>query len=139
MMTSPGKPHLINIDACNNFDRFGYPDADRKWSLLVPPKIDKGISKYKACPDCMRPVLKKESDCPHCGYHWQPALPALRAGPEEAEGKLIRPGDKVGVNHLVLAIARGANKIEKAYFIGEQMGASRDLVDTVWRDYLKKA
>lgn len=136
-MTAPGKPHLINLDFVNNFDRHGFPEADRDWTLDTPPPKDKGESKYKTCPDCQRPVLKTVMECPHCRYIWQKRIVVRELN--EVDGQMIRPGDKQAKQQLVLAIARGARTLEQARDIAVRAGAGIADGEEVWRVYLKNA
>jgi superfamily II DNA or RNA helicase len=135
-----GDKILINIDCVNNFFRFWHPDMAREWTLDAPRKKIKEESMFKRCPDCQRPVIKFDTVCPHCSHVFEKRI-LIRGDIEEVEGQLVKVNydDKRDMNKLVLAIARGARKIDKAYEIGARMGASRDIVLKVWRDYLKNA
>jgi superfamily II DNA or RNA helicase len=139
-MFSKEKKKLINLDCVNNFDRFYHPDMDREWALDAPRKKIKEESLYKRCPDCQRPVIKFDAICQHCGHVFEKRI-IIRWDIEEADGKLVKVDytDKKDINALVIAIARGARKIEKAYDIGLRMGATKEIVKMVWCEYLKNA
>lgn len=134
-----GKRGII-LDFVSNYTRHGLPDDDYEWTLDVPKRKEKEESQYKRCPDCQRPVIKFDMVCPHCGHVFEKRV-VIRKGIEEQEGQLvnIKETNRADMNRLVLAIARGARKLEKAYAIGQEMGADRALVDTVWRKYLRNA
>jgi DNA repair protein RadD len=83
----PGKRAII-LDHVSNYERFGMPDDPREWTLEGYDKIDKGILKYKRCPDCNRGNVPKASrSCPWCGHVWQAVEMEL---PQEREGTLVK-------------------------------------------------
>lgn len=134
-----GKKAII-LDFVSNYTRHGKPDDDYEWSLIVPRKKEKEESLYKRCPQCQRPVIKFDMICPACGYVFMKRA-TIREPIQEKDGRLINinSANKADINRLVLAIARGARKIEKAYSIGQSMGADRATVDKIWREYLRNA
>jgi DNA repair protein RadD len=141
-MVSPGKPHLINLDTCNNWARHGFPDADREWYLDAPPKIDKGVSELKKCPACERPILRVLMECPHCGHVFEKALPQPRAL-NEKDGELVRLGgpqlefamadDQV----LIRRIAREARNVQQAVRVARAMGMPEGRAHDIWVKVLK--
>lgn len=83
-----GKEKAIILDHVGNYTRHGLPDDPREWTLEGRSKKDKGESKYKRCPQCIRPVPISTRSCPSCGFMWT-AEAVRRELPEETEGELV--------------------------------------------------
>lgn len=67
----PGKTHGVILDHVGNFERFGWPHADREWSLDGAHNHNKraaektiAVRRCRVCFACYEPHLLA---CPHCG------------------------------------------------------------------------
>lgn len=73
MRYQPNK-HAIIIDQVGNFERFGLPDTDYKWTLEdreKHPQRDSGGTEglqIKTCPDCFAVIKAECVKCPICGH-----------------------------------------------------------------------
>jgi len=141
-MVSPGKPHLINLDTCNNYLRHNLPDIDREWNLEPPPRIEKGVSELKKCPQCERPVRRVLMFCPHCGYAWEKAPPSPRVV-NEKDGELVKLGggqlnmEFVDDQILIRRIAREARNGLQAQRVARMMGLPDQRGLEIWTRVLK--
>lgn len=122
----PGKV-LKNIDAVNNYTRFGLPEDDREWSLEGKGKKEIETSKYKKCPECYHPVPIGSRVCEHCGFSWVEVVAKGSRMPEEKDGRLIR----IQGNNLVLEVARKAKTLQEAIDIAGADG------QRIWVDVLR--
>jgi superfamily II DNA or RNA helicase len=140
MMTSDGKPFLINIDAVNNVLRHGMPEETREWSLEGSPKKPKEVSGLKRCPSCQRPVKRLLSKCNFCGYEFPKFADAPREMLEK-EGEMIKVTQVKPAfrNDLVLKIARGANTLDGALMIAKNTGGTAKAARFIWEIVLKKS
>lgn len=65
----------VIIDHVGNYARFGLPDADRKWSLNVKPKLEEKEKteekiRVRQCPECYF-THEYSPQCPKCGYVYE--------------------------------------------------------------------
>lgn len=73
MRYQPNK-HAIIIDQVGNFEMFGLPDTDYKWTLEdreKHPRKDSGSTEglqIKTCPDCFAVIKAECVKCPICGH-----------------------------------------------------------------------
>lgn len=73
MRYQPNK-HAIIIDQVGNFERFGLPDTEYKWTLEdrdKHPHRDEGKTvglQIKTCPDCFAVIKADCVKCPICGH-----------------------------------------------------------------------
>lgn len=72
MRYQPNK-HAVIIDQVGNFEKFGLPDQDRKWSLEDRDKHPHKESNtdgpaIKTCPECFAVISAKCVTCPLCGH-----------------------------------------------------------------------
>lgn len=72
MRYQPNK-HAIIIDQVGNFERFGLPDTDYKWTLEDRDKHPHRESstdgiQIKTCPDCFAVIKADSVKCPICGH-----------------------------------------------------------------------
>lgn len=73
MRYQPNK-HATIIDQVGNFERFGLPDTDYKWTLEdreKHPRKDSGSTEglqIKTCPDCFAVIKAECVKCPICGH-----------------------------------------------------------------------
>lgn len=73
MRYQPHKQAII-IDQVGNFERFGLPDTDYKWTLEdreKHPRKDSGSTEglqIKTCPDCFAVIKAECVKCPICGH-----------------------------------------------------------------------
>lgn len=69
MRPDPNEPNKVAviIDTVNNYQRHGYPDDFRSWSLDPNAPKREGEPPYKICPDCDKrnPVGKRFCTCGH--------------------------------------------------------------------------
>ena len=86
-----GKPYAIIIDHVGNITdpQLGLPDAQRIWSLerkqKRPRKKADDAVPLTVCsnPECFRPYLKTNTECPYCGHKHEPQG---RESPEQVDG-----------------------------------------------------
>lgn len=76
--------HAIIIDQVGNFERFGLPDASRKWTLEDRSKHSQkegasadGIA-IKTCPDCFAVIKAQCETCPICGHDFSIEIRKLK-------------------------------------------------------------
>ena len=69
MRNERGKDHLIILDHCQNWKRFGLPDDHIDW-VLDPDKPKKAaeISDTKECSRCFCRYAANRVSCPECGF-----------------------------------------------------------------------
>lgn len=133
---APGKDKAIILDHVGNWQRFGLPDDDREWTLEGKKKGAKEASKYKRCPECLRPVSVSAKKCQWCGYEWM--YEAQERIPAEVEGTLVSVKDKKDDENqdLYRAIARGAHNLKQAIKVAEGMGYKHTSAFYVWTQLL---
>ena len=127
-----GKDKAIILDHVGNWSRFGLPDDERIWTLQGKPKGAKEPSKYKRCPECLRPVLVSAKKCDFCGYVWE--YEAKERMPAEVEGQLIsikevKPED---VQDLMRTISRKAHNLKEAIRIAKTLGYKHTSAYHIW-------
>ncbi|MGE4526392.1 MAG: DEAD/DEAH box helicase family protein [Sphaerochaeta sp.] len=133
---APGKDKAIILDHVGNWQRFGLPDDDREWTLEGKKKGAKESSKYKRCPECLRPVAVSARKCQWCGYVWM--YEAQERIPTEVEGTLVSVKDRKDDENqdLYRAIARGAHNLKQAIKVAESMGYKHTSAFYVWTQLL---
>lgn len=129
---SKGKDKAIILDHVGNWSRFGLPDDEREWSLKGKPKGAKDPSKYKRCPECLRPVLVSAKKCDFCGYVWE--YEAHERMPAEVEGQLVsikevKPDE---VQELMRTISRKAHNLKEAIKIAKDLGYKHTSAYHIW-------
>lgn len=127
-----GKEKAIILDHVGNWSRFGLPDDERVWTLQGRPKGAKEPSKYKRCPECLRPVLVSAKKCEFCGYVWE--YEAHERMPAEVEGQLVsikevKPED---VQDLMRTISRRAHNLKEAIKIAKDLGYKHTSAYHIW-------
>lgn len=127
-----GKEKAIILDHVGNWSRFGLPDDERVWTLQGRPKGAKEPSKYKRCPECLRPVLVSAKKCDFCGYVWE--YEAHERMPAEVDGQLIsikevKPED---VQDLMRTISRKAHNLKEAIKIAKDLGYKHTSAYHIW-------
>ena len=134
-----GKDKAIILDHVGNWSRFGLPDDEREWSLKGKPKGAKEPSKYKRCPECLRPVAVSARKCEWCGYEW--VYESQERMPAEVEGQLVSIKErKEGENQdLYRAISRNAHNLKEAIKIAKEMGYKHNSAFYVWTELLHLA
>ena len=137
LRSAKGKGEAIFLDHVGNWQRHGLPDDERTWSLMGRLQRQTGVSKYKRCPDCMRPVPVATRVCPHCGHQWTETAEVQSRFPQEVEGQLVNVKGKTQRQGLVLRIAREARDLKQAIVIAKSMGYKHTEAYVVWTRYLK--
>ena len=127
-----GKDKAIILDHVGNWSRFGLPDDEREWKLEGKPKGAKEPSKYKRCPECLRPVLVSAKKCDFCGYVWE--YYAKERMPTEVDGQLVsikevKPED---VQDLMRMISRKAHNLKEAIKIAKDLGYKHTSAYHIW-------
>ena len=127
-----GKDKAIILDHVGNWSRFGLPDDERVWTLQGKPKGAKEPSKYKRCPECLRPVLVSAKKCEFCGYIWE--YEAHERMPTEVEGQLVsikevKPDE---VQDLMRTISRRAHNLKEAIKIAKDLGYKHTSAYHIW-------
>lgn len=127
-----GKDKAIILDHVGNWSRFGLPDDERVWTLQGRPKGAKEPSKYKRCPECLRPVLVSAKKCEFCGYVWE--YEAHERMPAEVEGQLVsikevKPDE---VQDLMRTISRRAHNLKEAIKIAKDLGYKHTSAYHIW-------
>ena len=127
-----GKDKAIILDHVGNWSRFGLPDDERVWTLQGKPKGAKEPSKYKRCPECLRPVLVSAKKCEFCGYVWE--YEAHERMPAEVEGQLVsikevKPDE---VQDLMRTISRRAHNLKEAISIAKTLGYKHTSAYHIW-------
>lgn len=82
--------HAIIIDQVGNFEKFGLPDQDRKWTLndraKHPPK-DEGATAdgpaIKTCPECFGVIPASCIHCPLCGHDFSEQIRKIQQKKEQ--------------------------------------------------------
>jgi superfamily II DNA or RNA helicase len=132
-----GKGRAIILDHVSNWERHGLPDDPRHWSLDgIGAGVDQGESKYKRCPDCMRPIAKALRKCPHCGHEWIMADAPPRM-PDQVAGELvaIRSGDtRVTADYETIKkmIIEKAGSLKEAVDIAVSVGGNNRQAWYIW-------
>lgn len=84
-----GKTHGVILDHVGNFDRFGWPDADREWTLDDAHNHNKRAVEarisVRRCHVCFANFLPHLDHCPHCGAVAERESRVL----EERDGELV--------------------------------------------------
>lgn len=81
--------HAIIIDQVGNFERFGLPDTDYKWSLDDRSKHPhrEGQSAdgpaIKTCPDCFGVIRAELVTCPLCGHDFSAEIREIKQKKEQ--------------------------------------------------------
>ncbi len=87
-----GKGHAVILDHVGNVNRHnGPPDTERVWSLDRRPTSRRGmrdpdIIPSRTCVECTQPYEASLTECPWCGFAWEPEGRSL---PQQVEGDLI--------------------------------------------------
>lgn len=90
MRYKPDKRAII-IDHTDNWERFGLPDDDRKWSLEGQKKQKiKGEAPVRTCCQCFSVVPLSVRFCPHCGFKFE-----FKGQQEQKDTKLIKVNEKM--------------------------------------------
>ncbi len=137
LRSAVGKGDAIFLDHVGNWQRHGLPDDERAWSLAGRLERVTGISKYKRCPGCVRPVPVATRVCPHCGHQWTETAEAQSRVPEQVEGVLVNIKGQSQRQDLVLRIARQARTLKQAIAIAKSMGYKHTEAYVAWTRYLK--
>ena len=95
----------------------------------------------KRCPNCMRPIPRLASNCPHCNYQFTTAGYARQI--IERSGILVnlksmkelKPTDQ---QTAIREIARRAHNQKQAIAIGRELGLNPQGAWFIWRKILKK-
>ena len=82
MRYQPNK-HAIIIDQVGNFERFGLPDTDYKWTLEdreKHPHRESGTDgiQIKTCPDCFAVIKADCVKCPLCGHDFSAEIRKIK-------------------------------------------------------------
>lgn len=134
LRSAPGKKKAIILDHVGNWERFGLPSDDREWSLQGKKKKDKGKTKLKRCPECLRPVPISTRECPYCGFLWAAKTEVGKREIEEKEGQLvsIKSVDHIAQQDLILKVARGAHNLKQAIKIAKENGFDHRAGFAIW-------
>jgi DNA repair protein RadD len=72
MRPFPGKAHAVILDLCENLQRYGLPDEDRKYSLTGKHGVSRtGEAPLKMCPECFATLNAATRICPQCGFEFK--------------------------------------------------------------------
>lgn len=87
MRYQPGK-HAIIIDQVGNFEKFGLPDQDRKWTLndrAKHPQREGGSDgpAIKTCPECFGVIMASCVTCPLCGHDFSEQIRKIKQKKEQ--------------------------------------------------------
>lgn len=88
MRYQPHKQAII-IDQVGNFERFGLPDADRKWTLedrsKHPQRDGQAIDgpAIKTCPECFGVIKADLVTCPLCGHDFSAEIREIKQKKEQ--------------------------------------------------------
>lgn len=87
----PGKPFFSLIDFGGNFERHGFWDEPRVWTLGPPKKRKKGLgaAPVKSCKACSAVLPAMARECPYCGFRYEPTEKEL------AQGRLVEVTNKI--------------------------------------------
>jgi DNA repair protein RadD len=138
-----GKHKAIILDHVSNWERHGLPDDPRQWSLDGAGAGAESVeSKYKRCPDCMRPIAKALRKCPHCGHEWI-ASEAPPRMPGQIDGELvaIRSGDtRVTADYETIKkmIMEKAGSLKQAVDIAVSVGGNNKQAWYVWTKIMRR-
>lgn len=86
--------HAIIIDQVGNFERFGLPDADRKWTLedreKHPHREGQTVDgpAIKTCPECFGVIEASDVNCPLCGHDFSAEIRELKQKKEQELRKI---------------------------------------------------
>lgn len=76
--------HAVIIDQVGNFERFGLPDADRKWTLedrsKHPQRDGQTVdgTAIKTCPECFGVIRAELITCPLCGHDFSAEIRKIK-------------------------------------------------------------
>ena len=93
MRYQSGKRAII-IDQVGNFERFGLPDSDYKWSLedrsKHPQKEGATVDgpAIKTCPECFAVIEASDVTCPVCGHDFSVEIRELKQKKEQELHKI---------------------------------------------------
>lgn len=137
-----GKGRAIILDHVGNWERHGLPDDERHWSLDGRDAKEQGESKYKRCPDCLRPIGKTLRKCPYCGHEWivQDA-PARIPGQVAGELVAIRSGDtRITADYETIKkmIMDRARSLKEAIDIARSVGGTHRQAFYVWTRIMRR-
>lgn len=140
---SDGKHKAIILDHVSNWERHGLPDDPRQWSLDgAGAGAESGESKYKRCPDCMRPIAKALRKCPHCGHEWIVAdAPPRMPGQVDGELVAIRSGDtRITADYETIKkmIMEKARSLKEANEIARQFGGNHKQAWYIWTKIMRR-
>ena len=103
MRYQPGK-HAIIIDQVGNFERFGLPDADRKWTLEDRSKHPQRDGQtvdgpaIKTCPECFAVIEASDVTCPLCGHDFSVEIRELKQKKEQELHKI--KAQQIHINYI---------------------------------------
>lgn len=86
MRPAPGKTAII-IDHVGNYERHGFPDDPREWSLDAKKREPRAKAPL-VCPSCYGAYDAPPYQCPYCGYAESAPEREERTGPEQVDGEL---------------------------------------------------
>jgi superfamily II DNA or RNA helicase len=72
-----GNQRPLILDHAGNYNLFGYPEADRQWTLSETVIQPTGASPTRACPQCNAIIPRSARTCPACGAELSEARPAI--------------------------------------------------------------
>lgn len=81
--------HAVIIDQVGNFERFGLPDADRKWTLEDRAKHPQRDGQtvdgpaIKTCPECFGVIRAELVICPLCGHDFSAEIRKIKQKKEQ--------------------------------------------------------
>lgn len=139
LRSAKGKGNAIFLDHVGNWSRHGLPDDEREWSLEGAPARETGRSKYKRCPDCMRPVPVATRVCPDCGHQWTETAEAEQRLPEEKDGELVAikgGSERMTWDDLVAKVGREAGSMKQAIAIARDAGYKHTAGYVIWTRFV---
>lgn len=86
--------HAVIIDQVGNFERFGLPDADRKWTLEDRSKHPQRDGQtvdgpaIKTCPECFGVIRAELVICPLCGHDFSAEIREIKQKKEQELQKI---------------------------------------------------
>lgn len=81
--------HAVIIDQVGNFERFGLPDANRKWTLEDRSKHPQRDGQtvdgpaIKTCPECFGVIRAELITCPLCGHDFSAEIRKIKQKKEQ--------------------------------------------------------
>lgn len=103
MRYQSGKRAII-IDQVGNFERFGLPDADRKWTLedrsKHPQKEGTTVDgpAIKTCPECFAVIEASNVTCPLCGHDFSVEIRKIKQKKEQELQKI--KAQNIHINYI---------------------------------------